>query len=211
MGCRLGVVEVELGDPVDVLEDPGSSEDIRSTSSSLRRRRARRATCRTCSRSITRADIRMALRQDARRDRQSASSSSTCGCSRPVRGRRAPLHRHAGRRPRRDLRPRRRHRQLHPGAGDDRAVLARARLRLHGRDHRDLPRRPGRRRPLPAADAGPRGRQDRLLAHLARLLPLRRRRLRLPAQLPRRRLAGAALALALVARRAGSGARPAPG
>ena len=46
-----------------------------------------------------------------------------------------------------------------------------------------------------------RGRQDRLLARLARLLPLRRGRLHLPAQLPRRRLPGAARALALVAGR----------
>ena len=58
-------------------------------------------------------------------------------------------------------------------------------------------RRPGRRRPLPAAAAGPRRRQDRLLARLARLLPDPRTRLHLPAQLPRRRLPGAAGALAL--------------
>ena len=47
-----------------------------------------------------------------------------------------------------------------------------------------------RRRPLPAAAAGARRGQGRLLARGARLLPLRRRRLRLPPQLPRRRLPG---------------------
>ena len=121
-----------------------------------------------------------------------------------LRGRRAPLHRRARRRPRRDLRPRRRDRRLHPRARrpSEQLWLALAfayMVVITGIclvAQADVVR-------YRAAAAGPRGRQDRLLARLARLLPLRPRRLHLPAQLPRRRLPGAARALALVARRPG--------
>ena len=55
-------------------------------------------------------------------------------------------------------------RRLPPRAGDDRAAVARARVRVHGRDHRDLPGRPGRRGALPAAAARARRRQGGVVA-----------------------------------------------
>ena len=67
-----------------------------------------------------------------------------------------------------------------------------------------LPGGPGGRGALPAAAAGAGGGQGSLLAGGAGLLPVRRRRLRLPPELPRRRLPGGRGAAALVAGRPGS-------
>ena len=156
---RLDPVEVELGDPVDVLEDPRELARHRLDLLLGEPSRARRATCRTWSRSITAGDSRSprgsrrrrlrdgrpgcrsrvrASRADAGSRRRAGSSSSACGCWRLTFAVVGLLFIAV---PdgdaRRALRLRRMASATTPGAPHDRrAALAGARLRLHGRDHR---------------------------------------------------------------------------
>ena len=139
---RLDAVEVELGDPVDVLEDP---RELAGHPSRPRPRRGRRrasfarraepAPARSRRRILGGVGVRppvwlpsqLESRADAGRAAERFVGPRPAPARAQLRGRRHPLHRRPQRRPRRDLRPRRLVRQLHPRPARQRAALAGAR------------------------------------------------------------------------------------
>ena len=158
---RLDPLEVELADPVDVLEDPrelaghlldlllgeaeaGQPGHVQYLLALDHRPDSRRA---AGSSLLASQPVRVPAMQGPRGGEIRRAQPAAAGGQ--LRRRRHPLHRRAQRRPRRDLRRRRMVRQRHPRPAHPGVPLAGARLRLHGRDHRHLPGRPDRRRPLP--------------------------------------------------------------